>query len=68
MTLLQAITWKKSCMQKAFEVKTTDRSFEEQMLAYASKENEKEPETHEETGSEEDINFENFMFNYIKNA
>ena len=38
------------------------------MLAYASKENEKEPETHEETGSEEDINFENFMFNYIKNA
>lgn len=53
---------------KAFEVKTVDRSFEEQMLAYASKENEKEPETHEETGSEEDINFESFMFNYIKNA
>ena len=53
---------------KAFEPKIKDTSFEEQMLAYASKENEKELETHEETGSEEDINFENFMFNYMKNA
>ena len=52
---------------KAFEPKATDKSFEQRMIAYANTENEKEPETHEETGSE-DINFENFMFNYIKNA
>ena len=53
---------------KAFEPKATDKSFEQRMIAYANTENEKEPEIHEETGSEEDINFENFMFNYIKNA
>ena len=52
---------------KAFEPKATDKSFEQRMIAYANTENEKEPEIHEETGSE-DINFENFMFNYIKNA
>ena len=38
-----------------------DKAFEQRMIAYANTENEKEPETHEETGSE-DINFENFMF------
>ena len=53
---------------KAFEPKATDKSFEQRMIAYANTENEKEPETHEETGSEEDINFESFMVDYVKNA